>query len=170
MNKHFENNKAFAAIVVLVGACGLSFWGGMTYAKSQSEFARNGFAPGTNNMMRGTRGPNMMAGGFAAGTVKSKDATGFTVELRGGPNSANGSSVGSRIIFVDSTTQFGKTVTGTIDDIIVGENVLVSGKSNADGSITAQSVQIRPAGMPVSGAGDRMPRAPQNGTNAPQNQ
>ena len=54
---------------------------------------------------------------------------------------------GTKIVLVDSSTQITKTVAGTAGDLSVGTSVTISGSANSDGSITAQNIQIRPAGM-----------------------
>jgi hypothetical protein len=52
-----------------------------------------------------------------------------------------------------SSTPVTKQASGTQDDLSVGTQVAVTGSSNSDGSMTANTVQIRPAG-----AGAPMPR------------
>ena len=37
-----------------------------------------------------------------------------------------------------------KSTTGVVSDLTTGENLMVNGTVNADGSITAQTIQIRP--------------------------
>jgi hypothetical protein len=120
-------------IILAILIAGGSFYGGMVYGKSQNALSRNNFA--------GLRGNRNTAGGanFISGSIISKDNTSITVQL---PN--NGS---SKIIFYSGTTQIGKFTAGTADDLTTGESVSVNGTTNSDGSITAQSIQIRPAGQ-----------------------
>jgi len=126
-------------IIVLVGV----FYGGMTYGKSQTSASPIGGQTATfGGGARGTRG----AGGFGGATIGqiiSKDANSITVSLTsGGP--ASPSQGGSKIIFLDSNTPITKQASGTMVDLTVGTQVSITGTANTDGSITAQSVQIRP--------------------------
>lgn len=131
--------------VVMVG--GISFYGGMTYAKSNSSAAgaagaRGQFAAGQFATRTGTRG----AGGFTTGAILSKDATSATVKLQDGS---------TKIVLFGTSTQIMKTSAGGLSDVTAGTNVVVTGTSNSDGSITAQSIQIRPAGMTGGPGGQR---------------
>ena len=87
----------------------------------------------------GSEGPNAVFG-----TILSKDANSITVEIgEPGATSTNGASTGSRIVLFDSTTDIMKTVAGSASDLSVGESVSVAGTPNADGSVTAKSIQLR---------------------------
>ena len=128
-------------VAVAVVFTGGGFWGGMNYASGQrASFSGGTFAGRTG----GTGRTNGMNGAF--GTIIAKDASSITVQL-GGPNatSTNSSSTGTRIVLYGDTTQIEKTVSGSAGDLTVGTSVLVNGASNSDGSITASSIQIRPA-------------------------
>ncbi len=140
MNKNFY--ISIIATAVLVG--GLSFYGGVQYAKGSTTPTP---AQGNGAGFRGTR-----TGGTGAnssvlnGSILSKDAQSVTLKLRDG---------GSKIVFYSATTEISKFVAGTADDLAVGANVMVNGTANSDGSVTSKMIQIRPAGAPgaVQGQG-----------------
>ena len=129
MNKLFLSVLATALIIG-----GAAFYGGMRYGSAQaaSQRAPGGFAGAG---LRGSRGNGRAAGDFAAGEVIGKDDKSITVKLRDG---------GSKIIFFSDATEVAKTVSGTIADVEIGKTVMANGKANADGSVTAQSIQVRP--------------------------
>lgn len=142
---------AVAGAVVFFGAGFMS--AKMTGFGQRGQFAGQfgGQGPTQNGRTGGMNGRTM--NGFAVGTILSKDATSITVQL-GGPNgAANGSSTGSRIVLFGSSTQVGKFTSGAVADLAVGQEVTVTGTPNADGSITATQVQIRPAGSTGPGFG-----------------
>jgi hypothetical protein len=124
-------------VILAIVIAGGSFYGGVMYAKSQSATsataARAAFAG------RGGRTGGTAGAGFVTGSVIAKDASSITLQL---PN--NG---GSKIIFYSASTQIGKFTSGTSDDLANGTAVMVTGTTNSDGSVTAQSIQIRPAGQ-----------------------
>ena len=132
-------------IVTLVGV----FYGGMVYGKNQtgasaaSRFGtnmQNKNNPGVNNRMAG--------GGFSTGEIISKDDKSITIKLAdSGPASTNASLGGSKIIFLSTNTEITKTVTGSINDLVIGTQVSTTGTANSDGSVTAKSIQVRPKMM-----------------------
>ncbi len=151
-------------IIIALFIGGGSFYGGMQYQKSQmpaagqNPFQRGtgtngqgrGFAAGGLTGRAGMNGASGM-GGFTAGEVVSKDATGLTLKLRDG---------GSKIILTSSSTRVGKMTDGSMDDVKEGTEVTVTGTSNQDGSVSASMIQLRPAGMPGMGMGGGAGRMP----------
>jgi len=135
-------NKQIVKIIVgLIVIGGLAFYGGMKYGQGQSASTAT---TGTRNFTggpgggRGTRG-----GGFIGGQIIARDNQSITVALRGNASSTSQGS-GSKIIFYSTTTAVTKSVTGTANDLQIGGEINVTGTPNSDGSVTAQSIQIRP--------------------------
>ncbi len=125
-------NKPVKIIVILIVAAGL-FYGGFAYGQSVSGGTQSA---GVANATRTTRtgGTGTFAGGSATvGTVVSKDATSITIALKSG----------SVVAFYSTSTPIMDTTTGTPDDITTGANITVLGIANSDGSVTANSIQIR---------------------------
>ena len=136
-----QKNLIIAVVITAIVAGGAGFaYGkkaGATSAAttlSQGQSGRGNFAGGTG---RGGR----TGGGAVGGQIIAKDANSITVELRG--NQTDGSA-GSKIIFLSDTTQVMKSAQGTTSDLTIGTQVMAIGTPNADGSVNAQSVQIRP--------------------------
>jgi len=136
--------KKIAPIIIAIVAVGaISFYGGMKYAERNfSVRGGQNLSPDTRqqrfNQMsgNGSRTRNGQAGAnFASGEILSKDDKSITIKLIDG---------GSKIIFFSDKTNILKTTAGGQNDVAVGENVTINGSANSDGSITAQSIQIRP--------------------------
>lgn len=147
MNK----NKYITIAVIILAVAGSSFFVGMQYgikkAKTTQIANRGNFAGGMgiSNQRGGQRdgqngGQRMSgangAGGFIGGEIISKDDKSITVKSQDG---------NSKIIFFSDSTTVGKTVDGSASDLSTGQQVMVNGKTNADGTIAAQNIQIRPA-------------------------
>ena len=139
-----------AATVVVAGG---AFYVGMKYAEYKNprgQFSRQDLqnlspeerqqrlqqfgasGTGLRNGGAGSRTP----GGFVSGEILSKDDKSITVKMRDG---------GSKIIFYSDTTEIGKFIDGALTELESGKTVSVNGTANSDGSITAQSIQLRPA-------------------------
>lgn len=112
---------------------------------------RGGQATTTGEMM----GRSGAMDGRTVGEIVAKDDASITIKTPDGS---------SRVVLISSSTSVnkmtaGSTTTGSITDLVVGENVMVVGATNADGNINAESIQLigafqRPTGgqppsMPV---------------------
>lgn len=147
------NKKIIAiiiAIIIIVG--GGSFYAGMKYDQSKSSAKVPGAGKGFTNLSPEDRqarlqqfgGANGAGGqqrgvrsneGLVNGEIISKDDKSITLKLRDG---------GSKIIFYSENTEFSKFLAGAPNDLEVGKTVMVNGKANSDGSVSAQTIQIRP--------------------------
>jgi len=130
-----KTSKIVSAVIILLVVAGASFYFGMNYGKSQS---RPAFSAANFSALRGSRnGAN--GANATSGSIIAKDSNSITLQL---PNNA-----GSKIVFYSPTTQINEFATGTADDLKTGVSISVMGTTNSDGSVTANSIQIRPAGQ-----------------------
>ena len=144
MNK--KTMLTMVIVVIIVGS--LSFYAGTKSAQSNPPVnnTANGFGGGPNG------GGNRMGragGNFAGGTLISKDATSMTVQAKDGS---------SKVVFFTTATPVSKMVAGSLNDVTVGQDLIITGTTNPDGSITAESIQLRNS----KGQGNPTPTAPKN--------
>ena len=141
-SEHWENIKIMKKIIPIVVAVivvgGICFYVGTKVGESSAVSARQAgsqsFRTG-GGLGGGRTGGGIQSGSFTGGSIISKDDKSMTVSLQ------NGS---SKIVLFSTSTSVMKTAQGTLNDLAAGEEVTVMGGANSDGSITAQSVQIRP--------------------------
>ncbi|HBW74172.1 MAG: hypothetical protein UX10_C0004G0032 [Candidatus Magasanikbacteria bacterium GW2011_GWA2_45_39] len=154
MKKIPKNVIIFVVAFVVVG--GGSFFAGMKYSQNKQSGANIANFANLSPEERQARRVQMVSGGqnggarsgraggatggFISGDILSKDDKSITVKLRDG---------GSKIVFLSQITQIMKSVEGLVGDLTEGEQVSVSGAANSDGSVNAQSIQIRPQ-MPAA--------------------
>lgn len=136
-----QNKNIVTSVIVCVVIAGISFWGGMKYdaSKNTANQISNRGGQGQFNQNSGVRGQGMRGGvngGVVSGEILSVDATSMTVKLRDG---------GSKIVLFSPTSKVEKTVEGTTADVLVGKTAMVTGTANSDGSVSATSIQMRPA-------------------------
>ncbi|MCX6735169.1 MAG: DUF5666 domain-containing protein [Candidatus Peregrinibacteria bacterium] len=133
-----KDNKT-VMIVVAVLVVGIAFFGGMKYDQSQSTGQKSVGAYGQGRGGNGMGGANANRGGGrngASGEILSMDDKSITLKLPTG---------GSRIVLLSDKTQVMKSTSGSKADLKIGLNLMVNGVTNADGSVTADNIQIRPA-------------------------
>lgn len=125
-----------AVLVVIVGAG--AFFGGMQYQKSQraAAFGQGNFAQG------GRRFGAQQFGNFRPirGEIISSDENSITVKLQDGS---------SKIVLVGSQTAISEATNAGKDALQNGKTVMVFGNQNADGSVTAQNIQLNPQEMRI---------------------
>jgi len=133
--------------VVLVLVVGASFYWGTLYGKSQVQTAvpampdlapgaMPGAMPGAGGQGGATGGANAPAG-MTFGQIES--IKGDTLML----TDANNREIR---VQVTDTTLIERNASVTVSELEVGETVTISGSQNDDGSISARSVQVNPAG------------------------
>src|SRR4030042_3773722 len=136
----------FVALILVVG--GGAFYGGVKYQQSNgcfSNLTRQNFQnlseEQRQQLLQGNIGGSFQRGigggagtNFLNGEVIGKDEQSLTLKMPDG---------GSKIVFFSGSTKILKTTDGSIDDIGIGEQIMVSGEQNSDGSYTAQTIQER---------------------------
>jgi hypothetical protein len=122
------------ALVIIIAA----FFGGYRYASAKSAqaavTARGQFAQvGMRGGMGRFAGPGA---GAVVGQIVSKDDKSITISIPNG---------GSKIVFLSASTTVSKMTAGSPSDLVVGQSAVVAGTPNSDGSLTASSIDLRPA-------------------------
>jgi hypothetical protein len=121
-------------IIAIIVAVGGGFYGGMQYQKATGAkpaaglAARGNFTGARTGARTGANGA-----GFTNGQILSKSDNSITVKLSTG---------GSEIVFLAPSSQIMQSSTTTVASLSVGQNVMVTGTSNSDGSITARTIQV----------------------------
>ena len=121
-----KNLITIIIVVIVVGVGG--FFGGMKYQQNQtSQGDRSG-----NGQFQRQGGQNFRP---VSGQIVSVDNTGITIKMRDGS---------SKIVIIPNSASISKPTEASKSALKTGEQVMVMGKSNSDGSVTAQIVQLNP--------------------------
>jgi len=138
-----KNNLLITILIaIIVGAIG--FFAGTKYqqSKTASGFTRQfgQFGNGQQRIIMGgsggrTQGNGRMGAGQVLGEILNQDDKSITVKLQDGS---------TKIVFLSDTTNINKATTGSKSDLKVGVRVGVFGTENADGTVTAQNIQLNP--------------------------
>lgn len=142
-------------IVFVVIAIAVGFYGGTRYQASKTPNFQNISSEQRQQMFQqmGANAAGVRAGrtgsragaNLVNGEIIAKDDQSVTVKILDG---------GSKIIFFSESTEVSKFAEATPDDLIVGTQIMATGTQNDDGTLTAQSIQVRPQ-LQMPGAGDQ---------------
>lgn len=129
-----KSTIAIAAVVALIVGFGAGY-----YAKGAMAPQRGargaGFAQGQAGAAGGRFAGANGQGRPVTGTIDSISADHMTVKSQDGSTHA---------VLIDNNTQYKKTADATQADFAQGASVMVIGKQNPDGSITATNIQTAP--------------------------
>ena len=139
-------NKIILIFAVIVVAA-LSFYGGTLYGKSNNQTTQSserfsGIPSGGQQQRTGQRDAFPGGDNAITGEIITKDDKSITVKLQDArlPDGQGG----SKIIFFSDSTKITKSTAASLNDLEIGKTVFVGGTQNSDGSVTAQTIQIRP--------------------------
>jgi hypothetical protein len=146
---------------VVVGV--LSFGAGMKYQQKQTPTFGSGrfgmMGQGGNTVAFGqgrTGGQRGMMGlRPVAGEIISSDDKSITVKLNDGS---------SKIVFLSEKTVINKASVASKSDLANGQRVAIFGETNADGSVTAQNIQLNPQERQMMGTGASPSATPSSNT------
>jgi len=128
------------AVIVICGAVIISgaFFAGIKYQEKNTLSRLSNFSnieQGGQGRIGQNSGIGTRGGGMIIGEIISKDNISITIKLSNG---------GSKIVFFTDSVSITKNINGLISDIIVGENIVVNGTANSDGSVNAKTIQLGP--------------------------
>jgi len=146
--ENMKNTTIITILLCVVFAAG-GFYVGMKYQSGKSSTAGTGQYAGRYGGQGGMGRTGNRAGGVRpiTGSILSADPSSITVKLQDGSSS---------IVLLSAQTTINKAASASATDLTVGERVSAFGTANADGSMTATSVQINPMG---GGFGGQRPTA-----------
>jgi hypothetical protein len=141
--KH-KNTIVIGVVALLVGI-GAGYFGATAFAHPATGAGAYARGSTTTGAFAGARtgGAAGAGGAVTTGTVAAADAGSITVDTRDGS---------SHVVLITPQTTFSKSVSGSATDAAIGTTVIVTGSTNSDGSVSANNVQIRPAGSMMPGA------------------
>ena len=128
------NQKKLIIGIILIIVIGIGcFYAGMKYQQNQrrSQFLGqfNG-QPGRNSQFQSRLGQGARA---VRGEIIASDDKSITVKLPDGS---------SKIVLLSDSTNINKAAQGSKEDLKIKEQVIIFGKENSDGSVTAQNIQL----------------------------
>ena len=144
--------KKYKTHIVWAVVAAAALVGGFFYGKSmavgagsRSGFAAGAFSSSTRAGFAGRIGTGAGgAGGLTIGTITAMDSQSLTLQLPNG---------NSEVVFYSSSTSVSEPTIVSPSSLSSGTMVMVAGTQNSDGSVTAQTIQVRPAGAGGAGRG-----------------
>jgi len=131
--------KPLTVALITVGVGAIAFFGGMKYQESVSLSRRQ--------MMFG--GEGMRAIGVQAGSQQTRmgvrPISGEIVNIDEDSVTVKTQDGGSKIVLFTDKMTIHKASVAEKSDIKAGEKVMIIGVGNADGSVSAQSIQLNPS-------------------------
>jgi len=136
INIQFFMKKLYFIILIILLVGVASFYGGKKYAESDSKGTTD-FSAMRQGVSKGIGRTRMASGSgaFLQGSIINADQESITLKLREG---------GSKIIFIGESTKITKSIDGTLSDLEAGNQILVAGEENPDGSYTADNIRLEP--------------------------
>ncbi len=141
-------SKVTVVIVALVVGVAGGFYGGMKYQQGKTPAATAARTGATG--AAGAAGRRFGFGGAGASGANSSLVSGQIISQNSNSITVQSSDGSTKMVILPGSASILKTDQGSASDLTVGTNVMVVGTSNSDGSVTAQNVQIRPAGFGTS--------------------
>ncbi len=130
-----HKNKKTTIIIGAIIAAIILFYAGVKYGESSK--ARTG-AGNFQAGMRASGGRTSFAGGMGGGMTMGEivDISGSSITLK----TRDGS---SKVVLIGTSTPVTKSTPGQITDLKAGDSIMISGKTNSDGSVVASEIQER---------------------------
>lgn len=127
-----KNLIVIFSIIILGGAC---FYVGMQYQKSRvGSYSAGQFQVGVRPSGFPMRnGNSMQVGRPVSGEILSIEDNTITVKLEDGS---------SKLVIIADSTKVNKTLDGSREDLMVGEQIMVVGSEGTNGAVTAQNISI----------------------------
>jgi hypothetical protein len=134
-----KNKNIIISVVLLVVGLGAGFLGGYEYRSFALRRSFGNLATGSGAQRftanRNGQGATPARAGFVNGSVVAVDDKSITVKMGDGS---------SKIVLLSDSTTFVNTTSAQKSDLKTGSEVVVSGTTNSDGSVTATNIQINP--------------------------
>ena len=158
-------NNLMVTIIVAAIVGGLGFFGGMQYQKANArpagpggqggQFQAPGNGQGRPEGFSGRNGAAPGGGGFSpvSGEILEIDGETITVKTPEGD---------SKIIIYSNSTNVNKTSEGSLSDLEVGEEIMVIGNEDTNGTVTAQTISVGGNGGFFRGVPGGQPPATEN--------